>query len=362
MKLSDVRKKIDNIDDSILKNLNQRAEYAKLIGELKHENNFSIHDAKREQEILDRLMKINKGPLSKENIKAIFTEVFSACISIQKNLKVVYLGPEATYCNIAAVKYFGKSYTYIPCRTINDIFAEVEKSNADFGVVPIENSTEGIVTYTLDLFTDSDLKIYGEIFLDINHNLISKCKNFSEVKKVYTHVQVLGQCRNWLEKNLPNALLIETDSTTLAAQKAAKEANTAAISSDLAAQKYKLNILASNIQDLSNNKTRFFVISKKMCSKVENSKTSVLFSVKDRPGALYDMLTPFKDSGINLTKIESRPTKKRAWEYIFYIDFLGHIDDKNIENALTKLEKQSLFLKVLGSYPIGEEEILSTKS
>jgi chorismate mutase / prephenate dehydratase len=354
MKLSDIRKKIDNIDDSILKNLNQRAEYAKLIGKLKSENNFSIHDAKREQEIVDRLTKSNKGPLTKEQIKNIFTEVFSACISLQRNLKVVYLGPEATYCHIAAKKYFGKSYSYIPCRTITDIFSEVEKSNVDFGVVPIENSTEGIVTYTLDLFTDSDLKIYGEIFLDINHNLMSKYKKLSDIKKVYTHVQVLGQCRNWLEKNLPNAELIETDSTTLAAQRAAKESGTAAISSDLAAEKYKLNILASNIQDLSTNKTRFFVISKKMSSKVENSKTSVLFSVKDRPGALFDMLTPFKESNINLTKIESRPTKKRAWEYIFYIDFLGHSDDKNIVTALNKLEQQSLFLKILGSYPVGE--------
>ncbi|MFC1512802.1 prephenate dehydratase [bacterium] len=351
MKISELRKNLDTLDDKILDLLNKRAEYAESIGKQKKTDNLALHDIKREMEILSRLNKLNKGPLTKDHIKILFTEIFSVCLSLQRHTKVVYLGPQATYTHIAAVSCFGKSHEYIPVKTINDVFTEVEKDAADFGVVPVENSTEGMVNYTLDVFMESDLNIYAEIFMDIHHNLVSKSKKLSEVKKIFSHTQPLGQCRSWIEKNLPKARIIEVDSTSLAAERASKTEHSAAIASDVAAFNYHLGILAERIQDTVQNMTRFFVISKQTSEDTDKSKTSILFSIKDRVGALYDMLIPFREAGINLTKIESRPTKKKAWEYVFFIDFIGHKDDKKVIKALKALGSQCLFLKILGSYP-----------
>ena len=241
----------------------------------------------------------------------------------------------------------------VPVKSIGQIFAKVEKKQADFGVVPIENSTEGVVSHTLDMFLDSDLKICAEIILEISHHLLGK-GDLKGVRKVYSHPQALAQCRDWLEENLPTAGLLEVESTARAAQTTVREKDSAAIASDVAASLYGLKIMASHIEDRPSNYTRFLVIGRDYSEKSGQDKTSILFSIKDRVAALYDMLSPFKNHAINLTKIESRPTKRKAWEYVFFLDFMGHKDDESVKKALAELEEECFFLKILGSYPKGE--------
>ena len=267
-------------------------------------------------------------------------------------MKIAYLGPEATFTHIAALKKFGQSLNYLECKSIGDVFTEVEHSRADYGVVPIENSTEGAVNHTLDMFVDSDLKICSEAYLTIKHNLLSKHKKMSSIKKVYSHQQVFAQCRIWLETNLPNVELIPLTSTTAAALwvKYGKRGD-AAIASKLAAEEYKLDILARSIQDSLHNITRFLIIGKQEVKPTKRDKTSIVFSMKDRAGALHDVLVPFKKNKINLTKIESRPSKKKAWKYYFFVDLEGHHDDKKVKKSLSTLRKRCLHFKILGSYP-----------
>ncbi|MFC1566382.1 prephenate dehydratase [bacterium] len=351
MNITDVRKEIDKIDQKILKDLNVRAKLAKKIGEIKSKSNNNIYDPARENQIIEALTKKNKGPLTDDFIKSIFKEIFSTCIAMQKKIKIAYLGPEATYTNIAAIQTFGKGFDYYPCQTIQDVFNEIDKNNAEFGVVPIENSTEGMVNYTLDVFMDSNAKIYSEMLMEIHHNLISKAYDISQIKKIYTHPQTHGQCRKWIESNLPKAKILEVDSNLHAVNEIEKDITTAAIASKEAAKLYGFNVLAQNIEDMQNNVTRFLIITNHALIKAKNCKTSILFSIKDKTGALYEMLSPFRKENINLTKIESRPTKKRAWEYVFFVDFLGSMDDPKIQKALKELEHKCLFLKILGSYP-----------
>lgn len=351
--LESLRKRISLLDKKIVQLLDERAQQAQRIGKYKIEHNLPFHDPQREEAVVDAICAYNKGPLDDDHVRAIFTEIMSACLSLQKKHTVMYLGPEATNTHMAARKYFGKSYHCVPVKTINDVFTAVEKGEADFGVVPIENSTEGIVNYTLDLFMDSDVKIYAELYLDIRHYLLSNTEQLNQLEVVYSHPQVFPQCRNWLESHLPNVPVVEVESTAVAAQKACDKPHAAAIASHAAAELYGLNVIAERIEDLSNNTTRFLVISRDMSPRTKHTKTSILFSIKDKVGALYDMLKPFREAQLNLTKIESRPTKKKAWEYIFFVDFVGHKDDPRVKAALQKLEKQCLFMKILGSYPTG---------
>lgn len=267
-----------------------------------------------------------------------------------KNIKVCYLGPEATFTHQAALKWFGPSVELIPLDSIVSVFKEVERGNYGFGVVPVENSTEGSVNITLDMFLESDLKIVSEIYLDITHNLLSNSSR-EKIKKIYSHPQALAQCRNYLQKNFSNAELIETGSTSKAALIASKENRSAAIASELAAKMYNINILEKNIQDKINNSTRFLTIGKAAPSKTKKDKCSILFSVQHKPGTLFEALRPFYDKKINLTKIESRPTKQKQWEYIFFVDFEGFIEDENVKKALEELKKHCIFIKVLGCYP-----------
>ncbi len=349
--IGELRKKIDAIDDSILEILNERAELVKEVGKVKAHGKSEFYVPNREKEIYERLTRNNKGPFSNESIMAIFREIISASLSLEHPLKIAFFGPQATYTHLAAIKQFGLSADLIPVKSISDVFDEVERGEANYGVVPIENSTEGIVTHTLDVFADSSLQIVAEVVLEISHCLLSKSGRMEDIKKVHSHPQPIAQCRNWLAKNLPNVPVIETASTAAAAQMVANDPEAAAIASEFAANIYDLKIVKKRIEDNVNNFTRFLVIGKKSPDKSGSDKTSVMFAVKDESGALYRMLAPFSKHNINLTKIESRPMKTKAWEYLFFLDMEGHISEPHVKEAIEELSKICLFVKVLGSYP-----------
>jgi len=357
MSLDKVRKKIDAIDAKVLALLNSRAGASKEIGKLKKIEGQGIYAPHREKQVLDRLKSLNKGPMTPEAIEAIYREIMSFSISLEKKVKIAYLGPPVTYTHQAAQKKFGSSVDYEACTTITDVFTEVEQGRADYGVVPVENSTEGAVNHTLDMFIDSKLRIYGEIFLPIHHYLLSKAASVKDVVQVYSKDQVFGQCRFWIEAHLRNVDLLPTNSTAEAAQIVANDTNQAGlacIASKIAAEVYGLKVLASSIEDSSNNTTRFLIMSQSEAKPTSADKTSIVFEMKDRPGALHDILVPFKKAKINLTKIESRPSKKKAWSYFFFVDCEGHHDAPKIQKALASLEKHCTFFKVLGSYPKAE--------
>ncbi|MCM8772835.1 MAG: prephenate dehydratase [Candidatus Omnitrophica bacterium] len=350
-KIEEIRKKIDKIDENLVKLLNERGELVKEIFEIKKEEKKPFFDPSREKRIIERLIRKNVGILKPEDIKVIMETIFKVYRGMFKEITVAYLGPEGTFTHQAALEKFGEKAKYIPVKTIDEVFREVEKQRADYGVVPIENSIEGVVTHTLDVFLESELKITSEILLEIHHYLLSKEKSIKNIKKLYSHPQAIAQCRNWISENLKDVEIFETESTGSAVKKALKEKNSAAIASEIASSIYNLNILAERIEDFRENYTRFLVIGKNFSERTGNDKTSILFSIKDKVGALHDILVPFKREKINLTRIESRPSKKKAWEYVFFVDFIGHKDDENVKRALKEVEKSTVFLKVLGSYP-----------
>jgi chorismate mutase / prephenate dehydratase len=342
------RKLIDKIDMEIIALLHKRAENVKGIADIKKRVNGEIYDPAREAMIL---RKIKKGKFPLEGIKAVYNEIFSVSRALQRRVSVAYLGPKASYSHLAAIPRFGKSTDYLPVDSIKDVFMEVEKGGADYGVVPIENSTEGGVNYTYDMFADSDLKICSEIMLEIKHNLLSNAKSLADIKTVYVHPQTRGQCRGWLESNLPQAELVEVSSNSKSAMLAAGNKKAAGIASELAAAEYGVKIMARSIQDSVDNYTRFFVIGSQINKRTGDDKTSIMVSIKDKVGALYHLLKPFQKYGVNLTNIESRPSKKKAWDYYFFVDFSGHMDDKKVKSALREVEKNCGFVKILGSYP-----------
>ncbi|MCM8778954.1 MAG: prephenate dehydratase [Candidatus Omnitrophica bacterium] len=351
MKLKGLRAKIDSLDKKIVELLNERAALTLEIARLKKKMKEPIYVPDRESEVYKKVNQANRGPLNNESLSAIYREIMSASLSLEKSLKIAYLGPPATFTHLAALNKFGSQVEYLDCRSISEVFNEVEKGNAEYGVVPIENSIEGAVTHTLDMFVDSEVNICSEISLEIKHNLLANCKRV-EIKKVYSNPQVFGQCRIWLESNLPRAEWVEVSSTTKAAEIAVREKFSAAIASEMAARRYGLRILAHSIEDSPHNVTRFLVIGKIFTRPTGKDKTSIMFSIKDRVGALHDMLYPFKKHNINLTKIESRPSKRKPWDYYFFVDLEGHIEDKKVKRALTELKELSTYLKVLGSYPV----------
>ncbi len=351
--LTDLRKEIDKIDSRILELIARRGRVSSEIGAVKKTKKQPIYSPDRESHIYRKIAGRNEGPLPDDSVKAIYAEIMSACLALEQPLTVSYLGPELTFTNQAALKKFGSSVEYLSCDSISDVFRQVENGNADYGVVPIENSSEGAVNHTLDMFVDSPLMICSEISLPIRHSLLYKKSNIKSIKRVYSKAEVFGQCRGWIEKNLPLARLSGVSSTAKAAEIAAKRADSACIASDLAAKKYGLKILARSIEDSATNVTRFLVIGKQMSGVSGRDKTSIMFSVKDRPGVLHDMLSSFKRKGINLTKIESRPSKQRLWKYYFFVDMDGHCEDRKVKYALGDLEGKCHFVKVLGSYPKG---------
>ncbi len=350
-----LRHRVDQVDRSLLGLLSQRARLVKDIGALKEKNGQAVFVPGRERSLLAELKAKNSGPLSDEAVENLFREIVHACRHLQKKLAVAYFGPEASFTHAAALKSFGRNANLIPLRTISEVFAEVDKGRADFGVVPIENSTGGGVYHTLDMFIESPLSICAELELPVHHYLLGRgVRSISQVKTLYTHYQALAQCREWVDTHLPTARVVESTSTSEAAQQAARVRGSVAIASELAAKEYGLQILAPRIEDSAQNYTRFLVIGTAEPQPTGRDKTSIMFSIKDRPGALFDVLLPFKKQKLNLTKIESRPTRQKAWEYIFFVDFLGHRSEVRVQKALEGLEWHCVFLKILGSYPRGE--------
>ncbi len=349
--LKKLREVIDHIDTQLLTLLSARGEKVKRIGELKKEAKTRFYVPEREEKILARLKELNPGPFSHEAVETVFREILSASLALESPLKIAYLGPEATFTHLAGIKRFGLSAQFQPQSSIQKVFQEVALKRADFGVVPIENSTEGVVSYTLDLFVEFPLKICGEVKLSITHNLLSHAVNLSEIKKVYSHPHALAQCRAWLDKNLPGVQTIDVASTAKAAEIASVEKDAAAIASEYAATRYGLAVLAKHLEDHPNNYTRFAVIGHQACGRTKHDKTSIMFSAKDEVGVLHRLLAPLAKSKINLTKIESRPLKGRAWEYIFFVDLEGHQEESKVKKALEAMSRSCAFLKILGSYP-----------
>ena len=351
--LKNLRGEIDAIDEEILNLLNRRARIVIEVAGIKRKENTRFYSPEREKEILQRLISINKGPFPNSAIKPLFREILSASLSLEQPLKVAYFGPVATFTHLAAMRYFGSSAVLIPAEGIKDVFESVYSGQTEYGVVPVENSNEGVVSYTLDMFMDYDLKISGEVMLKISHNLLSRSGDKTKIKKIYSHPQPTAQCRKWLERNVPGIPILESTSTAKAAEMASREEDAAAIASEVAAKIYDLHFVERHIEDYKDNYTRFFVISWEPSKRTGTDKTSIMFSTKDRPGALFTILEPFKQAKINLTKIESRPSKRKAWEYIFFVDMGGHMDDKKVKKAIDEVKEGCLYLKILGSYPAG---------
>jgi chorismate mutase/prephenate dehydratase len=351
MSIEENRKKIDQIDDEIIKLLDSRASVVKEIGKYKKEQNIPFFKPEREAEIFDKIEKNDKLLFPRKALKHIYREIMSASRKLEYPIKVAYLGPEATYTHLAALEKFGSSTEAFPVKSIGDVFTEVENDKCDYGVVPIENSYEGVVNHTLDMFTESDVKICSELYLRISHCLLSNCDKISDIKKIYSHPQSFAQCRSYIENTLSKAEKNEVSSNSKAASIVEWDKYSAAIASEAAATIYNLKVLDSDIQDSKNNFTRFLVIGKDTPGPSGNDKTSILCTITDKPGALFSILEPFRYFNANLTKIESRPSRKKAWDYIFFIDIDGHISSENIRNAIEKVREQCLEVKILGSYP-----------
>lgn len=352
-KIQDIRDNIDRIDDRLLKLINQRGELAIKIGQEKSKKNSSghFHVPHREHSIIERVTGRNNGPFPDESLTCVFREIFSATLALEKPLRIGFLGPDTTFSHQAAIKQFGHSSKFVASPNIESIFRQVENDECDYGVVPVENSIEGVINLTLDCFVDSPLLICDEIKSAISLCLLSKTKDQKKIKTIYSHTQPLGQCRQWLNRNFPNVQQIPTSSTASAARIVVRKSTCAAIAGKLAAEVYDLNIVEENIQDRVENYTRFLVIGKDEAKKVKDNKTSIMFSIKDEAGSLLKVLQLFDRNKINLTRIQSRPLRDRPWEYLFYVDLEGHIQESTVKNSMETLEKKCLFLKLLGSYP-----------
>ncbi len=350
------RDKVDSIDSEILALLSQRAECAKAIGKIKQSQTVAVpfYRPEREKAVLERLVGLNKGPLPDKEIHRLFREVMSACLALEMPMDIAYLGPEGTFTQAAVLKQFGHSVNTVAMRTIPDVFKSVQSENAHFGIVPIENSTEGVVTHTLDMLLKSNLKICGEILLRIQHNLLSNATDLSAVKVVYAHEQALAQCRNWLNRYLPNVECKSVASNGVAAELASQATDAAAIAGQMASDVYNLSILAAGIEDEANNTTRFLVIGNQELDPTDKDKTSLVVSANNHPGLLHQLLEPISRHHINMTRLESRPSKQGIWEYVFFIDIEGHQRDENVQALLTEMKEIATLFKVLGSYPVGK--------
>ncbi len=353
-RIDGLREKIDQIDRDLIQLLSRRAACALAIGPLKQSLGLPTFDAGREREVMDALLTHNDGPLTDSALNYIFTEIISACRALQCPTRVAYLGPEATFSHTASLEYFGRSSTLLPRDSIVDVFREVESGQADFGVVPVENSTEGAVGLTLDQLATSDLRICGEILLPISHALMSRTTDLDLIESVFSHPQALAQCFGWLAGNLPGRAIVQTPSTAAAAKRAAQEPGAAAVGSEMLARLYGLEVLSRNIQDRSVNLTRFLILGRAESRMTGKDKTSILFTARHQPGSLLAALTPFANHGINLTRIESRPSKEKLWTYIFFVDIEGHLSEDRVKDALEALSSYVDNLKILGCYPKAE--------
>ena len=356
MPLDNVRTKIDQIDQELIDLLAQRSGLVHEVGVIKKAEGLQIYAPEREDALLKRLAKMNKGRLPEKSIRAIYREIMSAALALEDNLTVAYLGPKGTWTHQAAIKKFGHSITYSSQANFAEVFDQVARRKVHYGVVPIENSTEGAISHTLDLFVDSPLQICAQVLLRIENGLMA-CIPREEIKTLYSHPQVFGQCKNWILRHFPEAGLVECSSTTKAAALAHENAadGAAALGGKLAAELNGLTMLEESIQDSATNTTRFLVIGEKTCPATGHDRTSILFSIHDRPGSLVKALQAFDKLNVNMSKIESRPSKQRDWEYIFYVDLAGHCTDSAVRDALLELEKHCSLVKMFGSYPDTEK-------
>jgi len=350
MSIKQLRTQINKIDEKLVQLLNERARVVVEIGKLKTSSGKPIYAPEREKEVIARILKANKGPLPNKCLTAVWRELMSGSFALEKPLRIGYLGPGGSFSHTAALLKFGQSVEHEPLADIRSIFEEVSKGHCDLGIVPIENTAGGGVIETLDALIDSDVKICSEVLMAIHHNLLANCP-LEKIEKIYSRPEVFAQCRNWLSATFKDAKTVSVTSTAKAAQMAAEEPNAAAIGSAIAAELYGLKIVCGDIEDITNNITRFLVISKEDAKSTGEDKTAILFSTAHKAGALADVLNVFKKHKINLTNIESRPSKKREWEYYFFADFLGHRMEKNIQKGLDEARKHCLQLSVLGSFP-----------
>jgi len=353
--LDALRQQIDNVDEQLLALIHRRAELAAEVGKRKKaDGETAYYVPSREAQIIRRLNEINAGRIPEAALHGIYREIIGACLSLEQPLTIAYLGPEGTFTHTAARKQFGSTANYQACRNFDEIFDEVESGRVTYGVVPVENAFEGAVTHTLDLFVDRKVSICAEVLLGIHHHLLGNSR-LADIEVVYSKAEVFGQCRKWLQTNLPNARLEEADSTAAAAARVAGESKAAAIASKEAAERHNLPILASNIEDHHGNTTRFLVIGQHDSPRSGKDKTALVMSTTDRPGALHDLLEPFHHRGIGLSRIESRPSRKNLWEYVFFIDLQGHREDTDVAAALADIGNMpDGFLKILGSFPVAE--------
>lgn len=357
MDIDEYRRRIDALDAEIVRLLGERAECARRIGEVKLRRDRPAYAPEREREVLDRVAALNPGPLSVAQVQSIYREVMSACRALERRLNVAYWGPPASNTHVAARQRFGSHADFIETASVADVFAAVERGNADLGVVPVENSTEGVVALTLDRFLTSDLRVSAEVYVPIHHNLLSNAPSLDRLRRVYTMFQATGQCRDWISRNLSHVELVEATTTARGAALAAEDPEAGAIANAAAAEQYGLGFLAEHIEDNPRNYTRFWVIGRVQPQPSGQDKTSLLFAVPHRPGALVRALSVLAEHRVSLTFIESRPTKQTPWEYVFFIDVQGHLDAGTpapLREALQRLEEHCLFTRVLGSYPESE--------
>lgn len=355
--LSTLRDKIDSLDKQVLSLLNERAQVAQTVGAVKQSTladgeTLNFYRPEREAQVLRKIMDLNQGPLQDEVAARIFREIMSACLALEEPTKVAFLGPEGTFTQAAALKHFGLGAVSEALPSIKDVFREVSSDAVRYGVVPVENSTQGMVSLTLDSFQEFDLKVCGEVELRIHHHLlIGEHTKQESISRIYSHQQSLAQCRNWLDTHMPNAERVEVRSNGEAAKRIKDEWNAAAIAGDMASQLYDLTKVAENIEDNPNNTTRFLIIGTQDVQTSGKDKTSIIVTTENKPGALLRLLAPFEKAGISLTRIETRPSRKSKWHYVFFIDFEGHCDDENVQVVMKKLINETSQVRVLGSYP-----------
>jgi chorismate mutase/prephenate dehydratase len=352
--LQTLRQEIDAVDEQIQALISTRARLAQEVGAAKgFTTTAEFYRPEREAQVLRRVVERNEGPLRDEEIVRVFRELMSACLAQEEPLKVGFLGPEGTFTQSAVLKHFGHSVRALPLATIEEVFHEVEAGAADFGVVPIENSTEGTVNHTLDMFLTSPLKICGEVELRICQHLMGRMKDLAEIRRVSSHPQSLAQCRAWLAQYLAGVEQVPASSNAEAARRARDEEGTAAIAGDAAAEVYGLRILFGNIEDHADNTTRFLVIGRKLFPPSGDDRSTLLVSARGTqgPGVLHDLLDPLARHGVSMTRIESRPSRRRKWDYVFFIDIAGHVEDDNVRDALAEIEQHASLMRVLGAYP-----------
>ena len=354
MSLEELRNRIDELDHQLVKLLNERARVVVDIGKFKNKTAKPVYAPDREKDVLARIIETNEGPLPDKCLVAIWRELMSGSFVLERPLRITYLGPGGSFSHTAAMLKFGQSVEYESVTDITSIFEEVSKGHCDLGLAPVENTMGGGVIETLDALIDSNVKVCAEVLMAIHHNLLGNC-TLEKIEKIYSKPEVFAQCRNWLSATFKDAQTIPVASTARAAQLAAEEPRAAAIGSSIAAEMYGLRIVCENIEDTANNVTRFLIISKEDAKPTGEDKTSILFSTAHKAGALADVLDVFKRYGINMTNIESRPSRKRQWEYYFFVDFLGHRTEKHIQEGMEESRKHCLQLSILGSFPRATE-------